>query len=119
MQPIVFDLPESRRLVDVKREWRAKGSVWATEDVRRQLLILSQRGSHIQAAIEELCNETVSLTSLSESACLQLRKGRTKAWRVQQMAATEAPAFVDEKRCHYERVVISADNPHKWELGER
>ena len=38
MQPIVFDLPESRRLVDVKREWRAKGSVWAAEDVRRQLL---------------------------------------------------------------------------------
>jgi len=35
------------------------------------------------------------------------------------MAASEAPAFVDEKRCHYERVVISADNPHKWELGER
>ena len=119
MQPIIFDLSDSRRLVDVNREWRAKGSVWAAEDVRFQLLILSQRGSHIQAAIEQLCNETVSLTSLSESACLKLRKGRTKAWRVHQMAAAEAPAFVDEKRCRYGRVVISADNPRKWVTCER
>ena len=25
-------------------------------------------------------------------------------------------AYLDERRCHYRRVVISADNPRKWTL---
>ena len=70
----------------MQREVRAKGFVWAAEDVRRQVLILSQRGAHLQAAIEQLCYETVSLTSLCESATCQLRKGRTGSWRVQRMS---------------------------------
>ena len=114
--PIVFDLLDDQRLASVKKEWYAKGHIWTAEDVRREVLILSQRMTHLQIAIEELCNETVSLTSLSESACLQLRGGRTKSWHVQRVEPAELPSFVDERRKLYKKVVIAADNPRKWKL---
>ena len=119
MQPIIFDLPSDRRLTGVQREVRAKGHVWVAEDVRMQWLILSQRSSHLQIAIEKLCNDTVSLTSLSESACLQLRKGRTKGWQVHRLEPDQLIKYVDERRTKYQKVVIAADYPRKWLLEAR
>ena len=59
----LVDLPDDQRLVRVEREWYAKGFIYACQDVRRELLILSQRVTYLQQAIEQLCNQTPSMTS--------------------------------------------------------
>ena len=117
MSTTLVDVPADQRIAEVSKERRATGVVYSAEDVRRTLLVVAQTVPRIQSAIKTLCNETVSRTSVFESASLQLRKGCTGSWLIRRHDASELPAFVDERRCLYGRVVISADNPRKWKLA--
>ena len=114
----LMDLPEDQRLVRVEREWYAKGFIYACLDVRRELLILSQRVTYVQQAIEQLCNQTPSMTSLCESASRMHKSGRTAgAWSVVKLLPCQIAEFVDEHRVKYKRTVMACDNRRKWTLA--
>ena len=113
----LFDLQPDQRLVSVERERNSKGFVYACLDVRKELIIVSQRIVHIQRAIEALCNHSPSVTSLFESAARRHKGGRTAgAWSVVQLQSWQVVTFVDEHRVKYKRTVIACDNPRKWTL---
>ena len=114
----LVDLPDDQRLVRVEREWYAKGFIYACQDVRRELLILSQRVTYLQQAIEQLCNQTPSMTSLFENASRMQKSGRTAgAWSVVKLLPGQVSEFVDENRVKYKRVVLACDNWRKWRLA--
>ena len=70
----------------------------------------------VQSAIEHTVGEPCSLASLFESAALKLRKGRTGSFRVHRLTADELPAFLDETRPRFDKLVIAAVNPAYWRL---
>lgn len=114
----LVDLPDDKRLVSVEREWYAKGFIYACLDVRRELLILSQRLTFLQQAIEQLCNQTPSFTSLCESASRMHKSGRTAGtWSVVKLLPCQISEFVDEHRVKYRRTVMACDNWRKWKLA--
>ena len=114
----MVEMPPDKRVVGVRREYLSKGSVYACLDVRRDVFILSQRMAHVQYAIQALCNQTPSMTSLFECVGHQRRSGRTAgAWSVVRLRRCDVPAFVDEHRHKYKRVMISSDNPRMWTLA--
>lgn len=113
----LVNLPDDQRLVRVEREWYAKGFIYACQDVRRELLILSQRVTYLQQAIEQLCNQTPSMTSLFENASRMQKSGRTGAWSVVKLLPCQISEFVDENRVKYKRVVMACDNWRKWRLA--
>lgn len=116
--PSVLELPPDKRLAQVNPEIHSKGHVYAASDVvRRQVLVLSQRMSGIQMAIEECVGEGCSIASLFESADLKLRKGRTGSFVVRRLSPEELPGYLDETRKHYDRVVIGAVNASKWKMA--
>ena len=113
----LIDVPHDQRLSRVEREWCSKGYVYACLDVRKELLIVSQRLVHIQRAIETLCNQTPSMTSLFENASRMQKRGRTSgSWSVVKLLLCQISDFVDEHRCKYKRTVIACDNLRKWTL---
>ena len=94
----------------------SKGWVYVCEDVRREVLIASQRLSHLQHAIEVCCNECPSIASLSESATLRLRKGRTGSFVVRRLARDDAPAYLDERRALFAKTLIAAVSIGAWHV---
>jgi hypothetical protein len=117
MTNLVLELPTTKRLASVSPEIHSKKHVYAAEDVlRRQVLIVAQRMIAVQSAIEDTCGEPCSLASLFESATLKLRKGRTGSFRVHRLLPEELPAFLDEQRPRFARVVIAAHDPQRWQL---
>ena len=113
----LVDLPSDRRLVHVDREWYGKGYVYAALDVRRELLILSQRVTYVQQAIEQLCNQTPSMTSLFDNASHRARGRTAGAWKVVKLLLCQVSEFVDEERVKYKRVVMACENWRKWGLA--
>ena len=89
----LIEVPDSLMLVEVQPELWSKGWVYVAEDCRRQLLLVAQRLGCLSEAIERLTNETPSIASLSESATLRLRKGRTGSWLVRRVPREEAPTY--------------------------
>lgn len=117
MTPTFVDLERDQRLTSVENEIHSKGRVYVAEDVaRRQLLVIAQRMINIQHAIEERSGETISLASLFESSSKKLRKGVTSGYRVVRLSAEALPGYLDERRAHFDKTVISATNPTKWLL---
>ena len=115
--PQVLELPKGMRLTMVKPEIHTKGHCYAAEDLRRAVLIVGQRMSAVQAAIEESVGEPISLASLFESADLKLRKGRTGSFAVRRISPGELPSYLDERRPHYGKVVIGAVDPDAWRMS--
>lgn len=114
------EIPENQRIASIGNEFYSKGHVYAAEDVaRKQLLVIAQRMVNVQRAIEEQCGESISLASLFESASMKLRKGKTSGFRVVRLAPTEVPGYLDERRTHFDKLVIAATNADKWTLGTR
>lgn len=117
MTTTVFEVPSHKRLASVRPELHSKKHVYAAEDVlRRQILVVGQRMIAVQSAIEDTVGEPCSLASLFESATMKLRKGRTGSFRVHRLLPEELPAFLDEQRPRFARVVISTRNPAHWQL---
>lgn len=116
---VILDIQPYERLCAVHPEMYAKGFCYAAEDVlRRQVVIVAQRMTHVQQAIEDICGEPLSLSSLFESATLKLRKGRTGSFRVHRLTPEEVPHYLDERRGRFSRIVIAArtGNTRKWHL---
>ena len=110
------DIPPNLRVVEVKPELWSKGWTYLCEDCRRTMLICSQRLHLIAEAIDRLCNQFVSVSSLSESATCRL-KGRTAgAWKVRRVSHADAPGVLQELRPRYERLVIAAINVGAWKF---
>ena len=115
----IIEVSPDLRIVEVKPEIWSKGWVYVTEDCRRTMLIVSQRLHLIAETIDRLCNQFVSVSSLSESATCRLRGGRTAgAWRVRRVSYAEAPSVLLELRPRYERLVIAAINPGAWKMAK-
>jgi hypothetical protein len=112
----LIELSSDHRLVEVKPELWSKGWVYITEDCRRTVLIVSQRLHLIAETIDRLCNQFVSISSLSESATCR-RKGRTAgAWKVRRVSYADVPSVLQELRPRYSQVFIAAINPGVWKL---
>ena len=116
MTTAMFELPSTKRLASVRPEIHSKKHIYCAEDMRRQWLIVAQRMAAVQSTIQDEVGEPVSLASLFESATLKLRKGRTGSFRVHKLSPDELPAFLDEQRPHFERVVIASNNLDLWHL---
>ena len=117
----IVDVPGDQRVASIHPERYSNGNLYVCEDLRRrQVLICAQKMANIQAAIEALfpC-ESASLASLFEASSLRLKKGKTGAFAVRRLAPDEAPTYLDEKRHHFDRTVIAATNPAKWQLQEQ
>lgn len=113
----IIEVSPDLRVVEVKPELWSKGWVYVTEDCRRTMLILSQRLHLIAETIDRLCNQFVSVSSLSESATCRLRGGRTAgAWRVRRVTFDDALSLIQELRPRYKQVVIAAINPGAWKM---
>ena len=112
----LIEVPDSLTLVEVHPELWSKGWVYVAEDCRRQLLLVAQRLGCLSEAIERLTNETPSIASLSESATLRLRKGRTGNWLVRRVPREEAAVYLETRRHLFQRTVIAAINPGAWKL---
>ena len=113
----LIELSPDLRVVEVKPELWSKGWVYVTEDCRRTMLILSQRLHLIAETIDRLCNQFVSVSSLSESATCRLRGGRTAgAWRVRRVTFDDALSLIQELRPRYTQMVIAAINPGAWKM---
>ena len=90
----LIEVPSDAQLIEVGPELWSKHWVYIAEDCRMQLLIVSQRLHCIAEAIDQLCNQFVSVSSLSESATCRL-KGRTAgSWRVHRVTHADAPSLV-------------------------
>ena len=116
MSVTVLDVPRQQRLASIQPEIHSKGHCYAAEDIRRDVLIVSQRMQAIKSYIEDCVGEPCSLASLFESATLKLQKGYTGSFRVHRLAPSEVPAFLDEKRPRFAKTVIAARNPDAWRL---
>ena len=115
----IIEVSPDLRVVEVKPELWSKGWVYVTEDCRRTMLIVSQRLHLIAETVDRLCNQFVSVSSLSESATCRLRGGRTAgAWRVRRVSYAEAPSVLLELRPRYERLVIAAINSGAWKMAK-
>ena len=112
----LIEVPATLTLVEVHSEIWSKGWVYVAEDCRRQLLIVAQRLGCLREAIERLTNETPSIASLSESATLRLRKGRTGNWLVRRVPREKAAVYLETRRHLFLRTVIAAINPAAWKL---
>ena len=113
------EIPDNQRIASIGNEIYSKGFCYAAEDVaRRQLLVVAQRMVNVQKAIEEQCGESISLASLFESATMKLRKGKTGGFRVLRLAPSEVPSYLEERRHHFDKLVIAASNTNKWQLAQ-
>ena len=113
------EIPDHQRVASIENEIHSKGYCYAAEDVaRRQLLVIAQRMVNVKQAIEEECGESISLASLFESAAMKLRKGKTGSFRVVKLAPSEVPSYLDERRAHFGKLLIAANNADKWQLKQ-
>ena len=113
----LVEVPHDMKVIEVKPEIWNKGWVYVAEDCRMELLIVSQRLHFIAEAIDLLCNQFVSVSSLSESATCRL-KGRTAgAWVVRRVSHEDAPSLLGERRPRFQRLVLAVVNPRAWKLA--
>lgn len=112
-------VPRSMRVASTRKEmWAKRGRVYAAEDVlRRSVLIVAQRMSHLRLAIEDLVGEPVSLASLYEAAQMKQRKGRTGSFAVRALELDALPSYLDSERWRFDDLVIATPNLDAWRLA--
>ena len=115
----LIEVPSDAQLIEVGPELWSKHWVYIAEDCRMQLLIVSQRLHCIAEAIDQLCNQFVSVSSLSESATCRL-KGRTAgSWRVHRVTHADAPSLVTERRPRFARTYLATVNLGSWNFESK
>ena len=115
VEPQLIEVPSDLRVVEVQPELWSRWT-YVCEDCRKTMLIVSQRLHLIADAIDTLCNQFISVSSLSESATCRL-KGRTAgAWKVRRVKYADAPAVLAELRPRYARLVIACIKPSVWKM---
>jgi len=100
----------------VEREIHAKGFVYAAEDCRGHVLVLSQRVRFLQEVIDQECNERCSIASLFESAEGKLKGGRTESFKVYRMQFEEVGSYLKRSKTTFDKVIIAAMVKNKWVL---
>ena len=92
-----------------------RGDLIFCHDARKQYLLVSQSMSGIARALDEVCNQSVSETSLYESARRQLRRGRTGGcWDVLRLPRDAGIAHYNTQRGKYAQRVVAAWRPSAW-----
>ena len=109
-------LQEKDNVFEVRKEIHSKGFVYAAEDCRGQLLVISQRVRFLRDIIDWEIGEHVSEASLFECASGQLKGGQTKSFRVCKMGCADVPLYLQRvrERRTFGKVVLAATNSAKW-----
>ena len=116
---VLTELKIDEAVIAVQREIHSKRWIYSAEDARRSAVIVSQRMSMIQEAIDIVCGEACSLASLFECANGRLRKGKTGSFYITRMIADDVPFYIKRVRGRFDRVVIAARVPQKWIIKQR
>jgi hypothetical protein len=117
VQHEIIRVDATKMLKNVSAQPYYRGDLIFAEDARGQYLIVSQSISGIALALDKVCNQTVSVTSLYESARRELRRGRTGGcWNVLRLPRDEAIAHYNAQRGKYARRVVAAWRPSAWEF---
>ena len=94
-----------------------RGDLLMAEDARRHYLIIAASMSAIAHALDQVCNQTVSETSLYESARRQLRRGRTGGcWNIVRLPRDDAIAHYNAQRGNYAQRIVVAWRPSAWKF---
>lgn len=120
MSVSIVEVPSDQRLEQVRPERCSRGNLYVCEDMhRRQIMLVAQKITNIQAAIEELfpC-ETPAASSLFDASARKQHKGRTGAWSVQKLEPHELSPYLAERRKHFTRTVIATRNPAAWQFAQ-
>ena len=107
----------SKMLMHVEQQPFFRGDLLLAEDARRQYLLISQSMSGIAAALDECCNQTVSQTSLYESARQQLRGRTGGVWNIVRLPQKEAIAHYNEQRGKYSKRIVVAWRESAWHFA--
>ena len=108
-------LPPDKRLVKVEPQPYYRGTLVIAEDIRREYLIISGSARGVQTAIEELCNQTISKSSLHESCRREHRKGITAGtWSIVRLENEGAIAHWNARRAQFAHRVVAAWRCSAW-----
>ena len=108
-------IPSDKSLVSVEAQPYFRGTLVIAEDRRREFIIISQSTRGIQAAIEQVANQTVSLSSLQESAKRMHRKGVTAgAWSLIKLERDAAIKHWNARRRLFGKGVVAAWQTKDW-----
>ena len=117
MEYTLFIVPAEKTMKSVEAERFFRGDLIIAHDVRRQYVLISQSMPGIQAAIERIANQTVSLTSLHESSRRQHRKGWTGgAWNVVRMDRDSAIEHWNSVRAKFAQRVVAVRRQSAWKF---
>lgn len=113
----MVDIDAGKTLTHVEPQPFFRGDLLFAEDCRREYLLISQSMSGIAAALDECCGQTISETSLYESARRQLRRGRTGGcWNIVRLRRDEAIAHYNGWRSKYAHRVVATRRPSAWKF---
>ena len=106
--------PVEKVLVKVEPEPFYRGTLVIAEDRRREYMIISQSARGVQTAIEELCNQTISKSSLHESCRREHRKGVTGGWSIARLERDPAIVHWNSRKGLFTKRVVAAWRDSAW-----
>ena len=109
---IVF-LHKDERIVKVDPEIYGR-QVYVAQDIRKDVLVLAQSCPTLSLGIQETTNEDAKLSSLYESATLQLKSGRHGSFQIIRLSFAEFPEWYELHRQRYKRRALVTRNDKKW-----
>jgi hypothetical protein len=104
----IIHVPDDSVAVAFLPEVCARSCVFVAEDVRREWQFVSSTLAGLAHAIEECCRQTISLTSLAESARHELRKGYTGGFRVTRLSREDAVVHFNTTRGQFKQRALCA-----------
>ena len=107
-------IPVDNGLVKVEPEPFYRGMLVIAEDRRREYIIISQSARGVQTAIEELCNQTISKSSLHESCRREHRKGVTGGWSIARLERDAAIVHWNSRKGLFTKRVVAAWRDSAW-----
>ena len=111
-------LDQTERIVKVEPEMYGR-QVYIAQDIRKDLLILAQSCPTLALGIQQTTHEDAKLSSLYESATLQLKSGRHGSFQIHRLPYDEFPAWYDLHYRRYKRIALVTRNPKKWKREEQ
>ena len=107
-------VPVDKALTKVEPEPFSRGSLVIAEDRRREYIIISQSARGVQTAIEELCNQTISKSSLHEGCRREHRKGVTGGWSIARLEQDAAMAHWNSRKALFAQRIVAAWRGSAW-----
>ena len=106
--------PVDKALAKVESEPFCRGTLCIAEDRRREYIIISSSARGVQTAIEELCNQTISKSSLHESCRREHRKGVTGGWSIARLERDAAMVHWNSRKALFAKRVVAAWRGSAW-----